>query len=70
MLPMKEMRAGLLAKLSSLKRQHAALQDELSAYGNSDPIKVEQLKRAVFLAKEASLRWTGRVLSVRGGVLC
>ncbi|KAJ2916761.1 hypothetical protein MD484_g3634, partial [Candolleomyces efflorescens] len=61
--PKSDTRAGLLAKLSSLKKQHAALQNELSAYGNSDPVKVEQLKRALFLAKEASLRWTDNYCS-------
>jgi hypothetical protein len=52
----------MLATLASLKKQRAALEEELNLYGNSDPVKVEQLKRAEFLAKEASLRWTGAYL--------
>jgi len=48
-------------KLAALKKRYAALQDELGVYGNSDPVKVEQLKRAVFLSKEAALRWTGEI---------
>ncbi|TFK20963.1 meiotic nuclear division protein 1 [Coprinopsis marcescibilis] len=56
--PVSEERTELLAKLTSLKKQHLVLQEELAAYGNSDPVKVEQTKRAVFLAKEAAMRWT------------
>lgn len=54
------MRDELLTKLAALKKQHSVLEEELGMYGNSDPVKVEQMKRAVFLAKEASLRWTGK----------
>ncbi|EAU91651.2 hypothetical protein CC1G_09333 [Coprinopsis cinerea okayama7 len=61
--PDSEERKELLTKLAALKKQHIALQDELAAYGNSDPVKVEQLKRAVFLAKEAALRWTDNYCS-------
>lgn len=34
---------------------------ELSAYGACDPAKVEEKKRGVFLAHEATTRWTGMV---------
>lgn len=36
-----------------------ALLDELGAYGACDPAKVEETRRAVTLAKEAAIRWTG-----------
>ncbi|KAH6913826.1 meiotic nuclear division protein 1 [Coprinopsis sp. MPI-PUGE-AT-0042] len=61
--PVSEERTELLAKLAALKKQHGKLQDELAAYGNSDPVKVEQLKRAVVLGKEAALRWTDNYCS-------
>jgi len=48
----------LLAKLSD---ELATLEKELEGYGDADPAKYEESKRAVVLAKEASLRWTGRV---------
>ncbi|TEB38315.1 meiotic nuclear division protein 1 [Coprinellus micaceus] len=56
--PKSDARTEMLATLASLKKQRAALEEELNLYGNCDPVKVEQLKRAEFLAKEASLRWT------------
>jgi len=42
-----------------LKKELEALETELNAYGDSNPAKIEELRRAVFLAKEATLRWTG-----------
>ena len=52
-------RTSSLAKLSALKQQAAELETELQAYGASDPTKVEEKKRAITLAKEAAVRWTG-----------
>ncbi|KAF5317157.1 hypothetical protein D9611_003900 [Ephemerocybe angulata] len=61
--PASDTRAELLTNLAALKKRRATLEDELSAYGNSDPVKVEQLKRAEFLAKEAAMRWTDNYCS-------
>jgi hypothetical protein len=47
--------------LAALKRELAGRESELAAYGDCDPAKIEEMKRAVFLAKEASLRWTGKL---------
>lgn len=46
--------------MAALRKNLQALESELAAYGDCDPAKVEEMKRAVFLAKEASLRWTGK----------
>ena len=48
-----------LEKLSAAKEQIKALEAELRAYGACDPIKVEAKRRAVILAHEAAIRWTG-----------
>ncbi|KAG6917812.1 hypothetical protein DXG01_000872 [Tephrocybe rancida] len=56
--PESESRFKALAELVSLRKQAATLEKELAAYGDCDPIKIEEKKRAVFLAKEAALRWT------------
>ncbi|KAH0589467.1 hypothetical protein H2248_005214 [Termitomyces sp. 'cryptogamus'] len=53
-----ESRSNSLARLADLRRQVVTLEKELSAYGDCDPVKIEEKKRAVFLAKEAALRWT------------
>ncbi|RDB16941.1 Meiotic nuclear division protein 1 [Hypsizygus marmoreus] len=53
-----ETRTVALAKLVNLRKQAVALEKELDAYGDCDPVKVEETKRALFLAKEAALRWT------------
>ena len=54
-----EARSVALARLSDLSRELDSQEPELNAYGDSNPAKVDELKRAVFLAKEAALRWTG-----------
>ena len=36
------MRSGALKKLTLLKKGHDALEAELAAYGNSNPVKVEE----------------------------
>ena len=58
------MRSNALRKLALLRKDHGALEAELAAYGDSNPAKVEELKRAAFLAKEAAFRWTGSFLSL------
>ncbi|KAG6830167.1 hypothetical protein H0H92_001896 [Tricholoma furcatifolium] len=55
-----ETRSKALAELADLRKQVVTLEKELSAYGDCDPVKIEEKKRAVFLAKEAALRWTGK----------
>lgn len=39
------------------------LQGELEAYGACDPVRVEEKRRAVILAREAALRHTGEDFS-------
>ncbi|KAG5651167.1 hypothetical protein H0H81_009631 [Sphagnurus paluster] len=56
--PESESRTQALVQLSALRKQAVGLENELSAYGDCDPAKIEEKKRAVFLAKEAALRWT------------
>ena len=41
------------------------LQAELEAYGACDPVKVEEKRRAVVLAREAAMRHTGKVYLYR-----
>jgi hypothetical protein len=43
-----------------MKKQLAALQEEIDAYGACDPVKVEEKKRSITLAHEAAVRWTGQ----------
>jgi len=45
--------------LDHLKKQSADMEGELNAYGDLNPAKFDELKRAAFLAKEAAYRWTG-----------
>lgn len=35
------------------------MEEELRNYGACDPVKIQEKKRAVVLAKEAAIRWTG-----------
>ncbi|KAJ7084388.1 meiotic nuclear division protein 1 [Mycena belliarum] len=53
-----EGRTELLLKLAQMKKSHVTLLDELGAYGACDPVRVEETRRAVTLAKEAAIRWT------------
>ncbi|KAI1794198.1 meiotic nuclear division protein 1 [Ganoderma leucocontextum] len=55
-------RAEALEKLATLKKEYARLETELSAYGACDPVKIEEKKRAIVLAKEAAVRWTDNYL--------
>lgn len=48
-----------MKKLNGLKKELCILEAELAAFGDSNPAKVEEVKRAAFLAKEAVFRWTG-----------
>jgi len=56
--PESEERVVLLETLAASKKELAILEKELSDYGACDPTKVEDKKRGVTLAKEASIRWT------------
>ncbi|KAK1236179.1 Meiotic nuclear division protein 1, partial [Marasmius sp. AFHP31] len=53
-----EERKAALATLNEMKREICKLDEELSAYGACDPVKLEETRRAITLAKEAALRWT------------
>ncbi|KAJ4483424.1 meiotic nuclear division protein 1 [Lentinula aciculospora] len=53
-----EKRTAAIARLHSLKKQLAKLDDELTAYGACDPVKLEETRRAITLGKEAAVRWT------------
>lgn len=48
-----------MEKLSGLKSDLAGMEEELQNYGACDPTKIQEKKRAVVLAKEAVIRWTG-----------
>ncbi|KAI0332329.1 meiotic nuclear division protein 1 [Cubamyces sp. BRFM 1775] len=60
--PESNKRAEALDELSALKKEYAQLENELAAYGACDPVKVEEKRRAVILAKEAAVRWTDNYL--------
>ncbi|PPQ67305.1 hypothetical protein CVT25_005889 [Psilocybe cyanescens] len=53
-----DVRTTALKKLSELKKELSILESELNVYGDSNPAKVEEVKRAAFLAKDATYRWT------------
>ncbi|KIM22343.1 hypothetical protein M408DRAFT_291299 [Serendipita vermifera MAFF 305830] len=54
-----------LEEFQSLQEELAALQSELRAYGRCDPEHLAQKNRAIFLAKEATLRWTDNTVIAR-----
>jgi hypothetical protein len=54
-----EERAKAVQQLVAAKKDLSALEKELKAYGACDPVKVDEKRRAVILAKEAAIRWTG-----------
>jgi len=56
---LQDVRSQKLKKLSELKKTLCILEAELTAYGDSNPAKVVEVRRAAFLAKEAVFRWTG-----------
>ncbi|KAJ3735692.1 meiotic nuclear division protein 1, partial [Lentinula guzmanii] len=51
-------RTAAITKLQGLKRELAKLDEELTAYGACDPVKLEETRRAITLGKEAAIRWT------------
>ena len=53
-------RKAELSELAAAKEKLTELEKELSQYGSCDPVKIEAKRRAVTLANEAALRWTGR----------
>lgn len=57
---LQDRRDAALARLAATKSTLTELQAELEAYGACDPVKVEQKRRAVVLAREAALRHTGK----------
>ncbi|KAH9931152.1 meiotic nuclear division protein 1, partial [Epithele typhae] len=68
--PESEGRTEQLERLAGLKKEGARLAAELAAYGACDPVKVEEKKRAVVLAKEAAARWTGEEVALRSFLRC
>ncbi|CCM05457.1 uncharacterized protein FIBRA_07677 [Fibroporia radiculosa] len=52
--PFQEDRRAALARLASFRKEFSELEAELAQYGACDPIRVEEKKRAVVLAKEAA----------------
>jgi hypothetical protein len=55
----KEERRQSLDHLTKLKKELIKLDEELKKYGACDPVKLDELRRGITLAKEAALRWTG-----------
>ena len=53
-------RKEALNQLSILKAELGELEKELTQYGACDPVQIEEKQRAVNLAQEAAIRWTGR----------
>jgi hypothetical protein len=51
-----------ITRLATATKTLATLQAELEAYGACDPVKVEEKRRAVILAREAAARHTGQVI--------
>jgi len=56
--PESDRRGAALARLDLAREELSSLQAELEAYGACDPVKVEEKRRAVMLAREAALRHT------------
>jgi len=52
-------RSQVLENHDKLREELVQLTRELESYGDADPVKFEETKRSVILAKEATLRWTG-----------
>ncbi|EIW83016.1 meiotic nuclear division protein 1 [Coniophora puteana RWD-64-598 SS2] len=66
MRPQSSTRTQALDSLNAAKRELATLENELSAYGARDPVKLAEKKNAVGLAREAALRWTDNYLILLG----
>ncbi|KAH9978638.1 meiotic nuclear division protein 1 [Lactifluus volemus] len=56
--PESDQRTTAIARLATATKTLATLQAELEAYGACDPVKVEEKRRAVILAREAAARHT------------
>jgi len=56
--PESDRRGAALARLASARKASTELQGELEAYGACDPVRVEEKRRAMILAREAALRHT------------
>ncbi|WOO80460.1 Meiotic nuclear division protein 1 [Vanrija pseudolonga] len=54
-------RRKLLASLAEVQATSASLKVELAAFGAADPIMYERKKKAIEVAKAASVRWTDNV---------
>lgn len=57
--PVQADRNAALAHLNELQAELSKLQAELNAYGQCNPEQAEIKRRAIVLAREAALRWTG-----------
>ena len=53
-------RQDALSKLTGARTNLHDLERELTQYGACDPVVVEEKQRALVLAKEAAVRWTGK----------
>lgn len=60
--PESDQRSAALGRLVSARKTLIELQGELEAYGACDPVRVEEKRRAVILAREAALRHTDNYL--------
>jgi hypothetical protein len=47
--------------LAGAQSTSIALKAELEAFGAADPIKYQEKRRAVGVARDAAMRWTGEV---------
>ncbi|KAI0930608.1 hypothetical protein AcV5_007276 [Taiwanofungus camphoratus] len=56
--PDSDERTAALTQLGFKRKELAELEAELAQYGACDPVKVEEKRRAVTLAREAAVRWT------------
>ncbi|CAD6579632.1 MAG: hypothetical protein TREMPRED_002532 [Tremellales sp. Tagirdzhanova-0007] len=56
-------RRKLLSTLADVSSTNESLRSELAAFGAADPERYERKRRAVQVAKDAAVRWTGEYLS-------
>ncbi|KAI0733067.1 meiotic nuclear division protein 1 [Fomitopsis betulina] len=59
-------RTASLKRLAAARKELESLEAELAQFGACDPVKVEEQKRAVTLAKEAAIRWTDNYILLLG----
>ena len=57
-----------LSALTISKTTLASLENEIEQYGACDPAQVQEKRRAVVLAREATMRWTGESRRVINGI--